>query len=133
MLKVKMDKLPDSCDDCPVFDLSGDYPYCPITQHSTGYTFPYNKMRMNDCPLSDIRKKGGCTYCSGNKPYFFEVTNRNKMTYLFVNKDKQLSFNMIEPGCETMCNVRLNFCPFCGAQLFDKEPNVPVTERWEEN
>ena len=78
-------------------------------------------------------KKGGCTYCSDNKPYFFEVIHRNKMTYLYVNSHKQLSFNMIEPDCETTYNFQLNYCPFCGAPLFDKEPYVSVTERWEEN
>jgi hypothetical protein len=46
-------EMPNSCDDCPMFDYSGDYPFCNVTYHSSGYNFPFKKKRMDDCPLSE--------------------------------------------------------------------------------
>ena len=49
--------MPACCDSCDCFDISGDYPFCLLTHHSTGYNFDYLNKRMDDCPLVVVEEK----------------------------------------------------------------------------
>ena len=53
MIFIDME-MPKTCDDCPMFDYSGDYPTCGVTQSSRGYNFEFKKKRMSECPLHEI-------------------------------------------------------------------------------
>ena len=49
--------MPTCCDNCDCFDISGDYPFCLLTHHSTGYNFDYLNKRMDDCPFVIVEEK----------------------------------------------------------------------------
>ena len=58
MIIIDMD-MPNSCDECPLFDARWDYPTCYVNQFSSGYKFPVRDKRMDFCPIKcdidDIR------------------------------------------------------------------------------
>lgn len=52
---IKINKpMPQCCDDCFAFDISGDYPYCRISHCTVGYNFDAMHRRMPNCPLEPI-------------------------------------------------------------------------------
>lgn len=70
-LLIKNMTMPPYCDECSCFDISGDYPSCLLTHHSTGYNFNYREKRMDDCPLVAVEEKE-----VGGEKVFIEVAEK---------------------------------------------------------
>ena len=56
MISIDMN-MPKCCDDCPIFDDSGDYPYCRVLHETRGYTFETLVKRFPNCPLKNMDKE----------------------------------------------------------------------------
>ena len=49
--------MPSCCAKCPLYDDSGDYPTCYVTNFSRGYTFNIFEKRMPNCPLRNRKNE----------------------------------------------------------------------------
>ena len=50
-------EMPKCCNDCPLSDDSGDYPFCWALQQNRGYRFDQKTKRFPNCPLKPIEEK----------------------------------------------------------------------------
>lgn len=106
---IKIDRpMPQCCDDCFAFDDSGDYPYCRISQYSTGYTFEPAKHRMFNCPLIEEKSISNIKY---------PVRPRMDISrYYGENKTMSVS-TFYCPVCQTAICWHAPNCYACGTVL----------------
>ena len=50
---IKDMQMPSCCNECPMLDDHGDYPFCILTRDQRGYNFDTFSRRMDSCPLED--------------------------------------------------------------------------------
>lgn len=48
-------QMPSCCNECPMLDDHGDYPFCILTKDQRGYNFDTFSKRMNTCPLEETK------------------------------------------------------------------------------
>ena len=53
---IKNMQMPSCCNECPMLDDNGDYPFCILTKDQRGYTFDTLSRRMDSCPLEDANE-----------------------------------------------------------------------------
>ena len=106
---IKINKpMPQCCDDCFAFDDRGDYPYCLISQYSTGYTFDSAKRRMNYCPLIEEEPIPDAKYI---------VKPRMDITR-YCDENKTMSVSTFYcPVCSAIITWHTPHCYSCGTLL----------------
>ena len=90
-------QMPSCCNECPMLDDNGDYPFCILTRDQRGYNFDTRSKRMDSCPLEDADEVLStnntrvvcCHYCG----------------HIYYNNSKKFGNDWL-----------ISYCPNCGIQ-----------------
>ena len=88
-------QMPSCCNECPMLDDNGDYPFCILTKDQRGYNFDTLSKRMDSCSLEDADEALStsntrvvrCSYCG----------------HIYYDNSKKFDDNLL-----------IFYCPNCG-------------------
>lgn len=59
MIAIKGAKIPANCFECPLLDFDPNYFFCKITGRHFSKDEPFDKDRVNDCPMIGVHESHG--------------------------------------------------------------------------